>query len=93
MSEDVLDRVIGPGDETATATLRQRETWRMSYQYLRTAMVALLIGLAVAVFYESALQEFFLASVSAYYYTPAQAICVCALIGLGRPAVRDGQTS
>jgi hypothetical protein len=58
-------------------------TWAKSYRYLRTAMVALLVGLGVAVFYQTWRQGFLLASVSAYYYTPAQAIFVGALIGLG----------
>jgi hypothetical protein len=53
-----------------------------TYTYLRTAMVALLVALGVAVFYQTARQGFLLASVSAYYYTPAQAIFVGALIGL-----------
>jgi hypothetical protein len=54
-----------------------------SYRYLRTAMVGLLIALGAAVFYQVWRQGFhLLASVSAYYYTPAQAIFVGALIGL-----------
>jgi hypothetical protein len=54
-----------------------------SYRYLRIAMVGLLIALAAAVFYQSSQQDSFLASVSAYYSTPAQAVFVGALIGLG----------
>ncbi|GIF46032.1 hypothetical protein DFJ67_5463 [Asanoa ferruginea] len=55
-----------------------------SYTYLRTAMVALLVGLAVAVFWQTARQHWhLLGSVSAYYYTAAQTIFVGALIGLG----------
>jgi len=55
-----------------------------SYRYLRTAMVGLLVGLAVAVIYQVWRQDGdLLGSVSAYYYTPAQAIFVGALIGLG----------
>jgi hypothetical protein len=46
-------------------------------------MVGLLISLAAAVFYQSNQQGSFLASVSAYYYTPAQAVFVGGLIGLG----------
>lgn len=54
-----------------------------SYRYLRTAMVGLLIALGAAVFYQAWRQGFhLLPSVSAYYYTPAQAIFVGALIGL-----------
>jgi hypothetical protein len=55
-----------------------------SYRYLRTAMVALLVGLGAAVFYQTWRQGFhLLGSVSAYYYTPAQAMFVGGLIGLG----------
>jgi hypothetical protein len=59
------------------------ESLRKSYNYVRTAMVALLVGMAVAVFYETARQGFLLESVSAYYYTPAQAMFVGSLVGLG----------
>ena len=54
-----------------------------SYRYLRIAMVGLLLALAAAVFYQRSQQGSFLGSVSAYYYTPAQAVFVGALIGLG----------
>jgi FtsH-binding integral membrane protein len=54
-----------------------------SYRYLRTAMVALLLGLGAAVVYHTMQAGAVLASVSAYYYTPAQAIFVGALIALG----------
>jgi hypothetical protein len=47
-------------------------------------MVVLLVGLGVAVLYQIVRQGWhLLGSVSAYYYTPAQAIFVGALIGLG----------
>jgi hypothetical protein len=46
-------------------------------------MIGLLLALAAAVFYQTSRQDSFLSSVSAYYYTPAQAIFVGALIGLG----------
>jgi hypothetical protein len=47
-------------------------------------MVCLLLGLGVAVGYQTWRQGcHLLSSVSAYYYTPAQAIFVGALIGLG----------
>jgi hypothetical protein len=76
-----------PATSGPVATQPQDDTWVKSYTYLRTAMVGLLIGLAAAVFYQTFRQskEGFdpLASVSAYYYTPAQAIFVGALIGLG----------
>lgn len=55
----------------------------LSYRYLRVAIVALLFALAAAVFYQTSTQGFLLQSVSAYYYTPAQAVFVGALIGLG----------
>ena len=47
-------------------------TQAKSYRYLRIAMAGLLIALAAAVFYQSSQQGSFLASVSAYYYTPAR---------------------
>lgn len=65
--------MAGPRDDAVTK----------SYTYVRTAMVALLVALAVAVFFQTARQGFLLASVSAYYYTPAQAMFVGALVGLG----------
>lgn len=54
-----------------------------SYRYLRASMVGVLVALAVAVGYQSLRQHDLLASISAYYYTPAQGIFVGALIGLG----------
>ena len=72
------------GEASDVADQLPRETWVKSYSYLRTAMVALLIALGVAVFYQTSQQQWHpLASVSAYYYTSAQAIFVGALIGLG----------
>ncbi len=63
--------------------IESTQTQARSYRYLRIAMVGLLLALAAAVFYQSSQQDSFLASVSAYYYTPAQAVFVGALIGLG----------
>jgi hypothetical protein len=58
--------------------------WLKSYVYVRTAMVGLLVGLGAAVLYQTGSQGWHLLdSVSAYYYTPAQAIFVGSLIGLG----------
>jgi len=62
---------------------RDSDVWMKTYRYLRIAMALLLIALATAVFYQSARQGSLLASVSAYYYTPAQSIFVGGLIGLG----------
>jgi hypothetical protein len=70
-------------DQELSSQLRDSEKLAKSYTYLRTAMVLLPVGLAAAVFYQSSLQGFLLPSVSAYYYTPAQAILVSALIALG----------
>jgi hypothetical protein len=54
-----------------------------SYRYLRMTIVVLLVGLGVAVLFQTWRQDFhLLGSISAYYYTPAQAIFVGALIGL-----------
>ena len=75
------------GEEEVMVDLGQQRrsaTYVGSYLYLRMAIVLLLVGLAAAVFYQSWQQGApLLASVSAYYYTPAQAIFVGALIGLG----------
>lgn len=59
------------------------ETWLRSYRYVRIAMVGLLVGLGVAVGFQSFRQRGLLDSVSAYYYTPAQGMFVGALVGLG----------
>jgi hypothetical protein len=70
---------------TAMATQRRPGdgTWGKTYRYLRTAMVGLLLAIGVSVFYQTWQQDFhLLASVSAYYYTPAQPIFVGGLIGL-----------
>jgi hypothetical protein len=80
------DMDLIPGERVASAASAQRDSdaWVKSYRYLRTAMVGLLLGLAAAVFFQTGHQGFrLLASVSAYYYTPAQAIFVGALIGVG----------
>jgi hypothetical protein len=62
---------------------QDRDTIEKSYRYLRLAMVGLLLCLAAAVLYQSVRQGRLLGSVSAYYYTPAQAFFVGGLIGLG----------
>lgn len=63
--------------------IESAETQASSYRYLRIAIVGLLLALATAVFYQSSTQGSFLSSVSAYYYTSAQAVFVGSLIGLG----------
>ncbi len=50
---------------------------------VRVVMVAALVALTVAVLDQTAQQGFLLGSISAYYYTPAQAIFVGTLVGLG----------
>jgi hypothetical protein len=73
-------------DEAAAAAAAQQrdsDTLAKSYRYLRLAMVGLLLCLAWAVGYQSVRQGNLLGSVSAYYYTPAQAFFVGGLIGLG----------
>ena len=72
--------------EQARAVAAQRQAsdfLAKSYRYLRLAMVGLLLCLAAAVVIQSMSQGGVLGSVSAYYYTPAQAIFVGGLIGLG----------
>ncbi len=83
MAGDALDHVMVGGVELAPVTQRRDDTLVKSYRYLRMAMVALLVGLGVSVFYQTWRQGFdLLGSVSAYYYTPAQAMFVGALIGI-----------
>jgi hypothetical protein len=84
MAEDVRDRLTEDRGASPAGAQRDSDTWAKSYRYLRTAMVALLLGLGAAVGYQTWRQGWhLLGSVSAYYYTPAQAIFVGALIGLG----------
>jgi hypothetical protein len=83
MAGDVRDQATVGRAEPAAATRRDSDTWVKSYRYLRTAMVGLLVALGVAVGYQTWRPKFhILDSVSAYYYTPAQAIFVGALVGL-----------
>jgi NO-binding membrane sensor protein with MHYT domain len=83
MSEDVLNQLVPGPVEPATQARQDSDTWVKSYCYVRTAMVGLLLGLGVAVLFQTSRQGWhLLGSVSAYYYTPAQAIFVGALIGL-----------
>jgi hypothetical protein len=63
--------------------IKSKQVQAQSYRYLRVVMIGLLVALATAVFYQTGEQGSFLSSVSAYYYTPAQAVFVGALIGLG----------
>lgn len=54
-------------------------TWR----YLRVAMVVLVAGLAVSLAYERSKVDCFQTSISGYYYTPAHAYFVAALVAVG----------
>jgi hypothetical protein len=83
MERDMTNGSHAVTAEKVQAAERHDDTWVKSYRYLRTAMVGLLVGLGVAVGYQTWRQGFdLLGSVSAYYYTPAQAIFVGALIGI-----------
>jgi hypothetical protein len=69
-----------PTTDDRQSTRRAEQT----YTFLRTAMVLLLVGLAVAVVWQTGRQGWqLLGSVSAYYHTSAQAVFVGALVGLG----------
>jgi len=84
MSESVIELEKPRAIRVAQAAGQDSDVWVRSYCYVRTAMVGLLLGLGVAVLYQTGLQGWQpLGSVSAYYYTPAQAIFVGGLIGLG----------
>lgn len=54
-------------------------TWR----YLRVAMVVLVAGLAVSLAYERSQVHCFQTSISGYYYTPAHAFFIGALVAIG----------
>jgi hypothetical protein len=75
--------VRGEPAGAAAAHPQDSDTFAKSYRYLRMAMVGLLLCVAVAVLYQSWRQGELLGSVSGYYYTPAQALFVGGLIGLG----------
>jgi hypothetical protein len=55
------------------------KTWR----YLRLAMIALVLGLAVSVIYERTQGHCWQRSISAFYYTPAQGYFVAGLVSIG----------
>lgn len=65
-------------EESASSSVAE-----LTYRYVRLAVIALMVAIAIAVIYQSVRQRSLLASVSAYYYTPAQSIFVGGLIGLG----------
>jgi len=73
--------LIAGADTRGSTEMVDGDTWVKTDSYVRTAMVALLIGLGTAVIYQSVTQGFLLDSVSAYYYTPAQGMFVGSLIG------------
>lgn len=54
-----------------------------TYRYLRMSMVLLSVALAAAVVLEVIRSDLVLTSVSAYYYTPAKAMFVAALVAIG----------
>jgi hypothetical protein len=86
MTSQQKSNVDGRDERAGAAAARQQnsDTLAKSYRYLRLAMVGLLLCLTVAVLYQSWRQGWnFLGSISAYYYTPAQAFFVGGLIGLG----------
>ncbi len=83
MSEIVQSTARGSGDDPVPSSPAASDVQAKSYTYLRMGIVGLLVALGAAVFYQSTKQGSLLASVSAYYYTPAQAIFVGALIGMG----------
>jgi hypothetical protein len=65
-----------PGPRPAVAAVR-------SYRYLRLAMVAMVLGLAVAVVHEVLRTGCWQTSLSGYYYTPVQNLFVGALVAIG----------
>lgn len=55
------------------------KTWR----YLRVSLIALAVGLAVAVLHARSLVECWQTSISSYYYTPASGVLVGVLVAIG----------
>lgn len=81
--------------QAATARADEEQTLK-TYRYVRLAMVALVIGIAGAVFVQKhASGGKFLGSISAYYYTPARGMFVAALLAIGvcLVCVRGGTTA
>jgi hypothetical protein len=66
---------------TSSAQLNAVKTWR----YLRLAMIVVVVGLGVAIAFEHFKTDprCFQTSISAYYYTPAGAVFVAALVTIG----------
>ena len=66
-------------------TPKEQEYAIVTWRYLRLAMIALVIGLTAAIGYEVARNaaDCVQTSISAYYYTHAQAIFVGALVAIG----------
>jgi hypothetical protein len=56
---------------------------RTTYQYLRVAMVGVVVLLAASVLFERAEVDCWQTSISAYYYTPVRAIFVGGLMAIG----------
>ena len=56
---------------------------RTTYQYLRVAMVGVVVLLAASVLFERAEVDCWQTSISAYYYTPVRAILVGGLMAIG----------
>ena len=80
------------GEFTDEVAMRHRQT----YRFLRMAMPALGVVLFASVLYQVIATEpdCWLTSISAYYYTPARAVFVGALFGIGTClVVYRGQTS
>jgi hypothetical protein len=73
--------IAGGGPPDGSPALAAVKTWR----YLRVAMVAMVVGLAVSVLYEHAQAPggCWQRSISAYYYTPVQNFFVAALVTIG----------
>lgn len=80
MTSSTTVRRTTAGDDGRRATSDRVKT----YRYLRIAMVMLLVGIAVSVALEHrAVGDCWQRSISAYYYTPARAFFVSAVLALG----------
>jgi len=80
--------------ESSTARSPQDQSYAIStYRYLRLAIVAVVVTLAVSIGLERSAATCWNGSISAYYYTPVHSIFVAALglIGVALFAIRGGK--
>ncbi|WP_395728796.1 hypothetical protein [Nakamurella sp.] len=68
---------------TTAESLTKLDRYRITYRYLRAVMVAVLLLLVISVAFQAWQATCVLTSISAYYYTPVQAVFIGSLFALG----------